>query len=62
MLSEEKGTEAIIALQAAGGITESEEVAKEGWNGMTESEKEATERAHIMICGGFKEEDNEKPA
>ncbi len=57
MLSEEKGIEAIIALQAKADIAESEEQAKTGWNGMSDDDKEETERAHKIICGGFKEEE-----
>lgn len=59
MLSEKQGIKAIIALQAVAGIVESEEQAKEGWNGFSDYEKANTEAAHIVMCGGFK--DDEKP-
>ena len=53
MLTEEQGVKAIIALQATVGIEESEEHAREGWSGFSDSEKEATEQAHKIVCGGF---------
>ncbi len=60
MLSEEQGIKAIIELQAVAGIVESEKQAKAGWNGFSDYEKENTEAAHKVVCGGFK--DGEKPA
>ena len=60
MLTEERGIKAIIALQAVDGIVESEEQAKAGWNGMANWEKEQTEAAHKIVCGGFKEKDDGK--
>jgi len=56
MLSEKQGIQAIIALQASGGVTESKEKAKMGWSYMSDHEKTQTEIAHKMVCGGFQEE------
>ena len=53
MLTEEQGIKAIIELQKAGGVTESEEDAKKGWNAMSDSDKRSTEDAHKVFCGGF---------
>jgi len=55
MLTEELGIKAIIALQATAGVVETDVQAKAGWNAMSDSEKENTEAAHRVVCGGFKE-------
>jgi len=55
MLSDEQGVQAIIDLQAKVGIEETKESAKAGWDKLSDFEKETTERAHIFVCGGFKE-------
>ena len=56
MLSDEKGAQAIIALQAEVGITESQEDAEAGWAKLSIPQKLQTKSAHEIICGGFPEE------
>ncbi len=53
VLTDEFGVKAIIALQAAGGIEESEEQARAGWQGLSVNAKQSTEMAHGIVCGGF---------
>ncbi len=53
MLTEEQGVQAIIALQKASGKTETEEEAKISWGVFSTQEKEITEHAHLVVCGGF---------
>ena len=50
MLTEEQGIKAIISLQALAGITETEERARNGWNSMSDHEKEQTEIAYNTLC------------
>ena len=57
MLSDEQGAQAIIALQAMAGITETEEKARNSWNKFTDFQKDQTRLAHIHTCGGFKDEE-----
>ena len=62
MLTREQGIKAIIALQAAGGVTESEEEAAKGWDKMSERSRKTTEEAHAAVCGGFGEEKQSRGA
>jgi hypothetical protein len=43
------GVKAIIFLQSMVGITETEEDAEKGWEGMTESEQETTLKTYEMF-------------
>ena len=54
MLTEEQGIEAIIRLQKSAGVIETEEQARAGWRGMSDSEKQTTEMAFRAIYGEFK--------
>ena len=53
MLTDEQGAQAIIALQAVGGVVEPEERAAAAWESMSDTEKTITEDTHRMFCGGF---------
>ncbi len=53
--AESKGMKMIQALQAAAGITESDEAALAGWRAMTAGEQEQTRMAHHMVCGKKKQ-------
>lgn len=55
-LDREKGIEAIIALQAFAGITETKEEARRGWDSMSASEQRQTMAAYELVCGGDEEE------
>jgi hypothetical protein len=58
MLEDEQGIQAIIELQAIGGVIEPKERATINWANMTDVDKQKTEDAHLIFCGGFdKEED-----
>lgn len=50
-IAEQKGAEAITALQALVGIIESPEKALAGWRGMSSGEKQSTLQAHAIMCG-----------
>ena len=51
MFNEEEGTKAIIALQGFANVEESKAKAKAGWNSMSDSEKETTEKAYNAVFG-----------
>lgn len=57
MLTEEQGVKAIIELQAFADIEEPEERARANWRTFSPNEKESTERAHKVCCGGFPDAD-----
>jgi hypothetical protein len=59
VLTEEFGVKAIIALQAAGGIEESEKQARAGWRSISTNSKQSTEMAHGIVCGGFDNPEHE---
>ena len=56
MLTEDQGVRAIIALLEKVGNEESEERARANWRTFTKYEKENTEAAHRVLCGGFESE------
>ncbi len=56
MLEDEQGIQAIIDLQALGGVVETKEKATIGWAKMSQMERSATEDAHLTFCGGFNKE------
>jgi hypothetical protein len=49
MATETEGIQAIIALQAMAGITETEAQAKAGWAAMSEHERETTMEVHRLL-------------
>ena len=49
-VDDDRGIKAIIALQAAAGITETHKQAKKGWNGMSAHAREHTLLAANAIC------------
>lgn len=54
MLTKEQGIQAIIDLQKMAGADEPRDLAEKAWEIFSDEEKQETEWAHIVYCGGFK--------
>jgi hypothetical protein len=50
-MDEQKGIEAIIYLQSLSDITESEDDARKGWQGMSPAEQNATMAVYAAVVG-----------